>query len=507
MELSCSGSIMELRPYQKEFVSEVFKGVEQYRRVIAVAPTGAGKGFMMGFIVEHYLQQGKRVLILSARTEILKQNLKYVENFGNKADFVNPNQRSVPTAQVTVAMAQTMRRRVEKTEWLAWLKSIDMLIIDEAHEQVSDFIHGYISNECELIGLTATPRRYAKMKQLGSLYMAIVSTINVRQLVEMGYLAKPTLYSIAAPKLDDVPIDGRGDYKQSILAKRFDDRVLYSGLISEFKRLVHNKKTIVFCVSAKQAIGVTKEFNDNGITAQYVLSGSFEDDSTYSGDRDEVFAQFKRGDFQVLVNVGVAVSGLDIPEIECVVTNFATVSVCKWKQCLGRAARTTPTKKEFTIIDCGANYKRLGRYEDDIPLCLWHDTNPSGDSMVLKQCPEDKKDINGKYGCGQFVPVSCKVCPSCGRVFVTEKHEAIMRLEEIADGDRQNDIVAWAADKYLNEQWKLPRIMIQVCLANPNNERKAFREVYRGLFPEKSEQDANKYYFMFNKQFGHIYKK
>lgn len=496
---------MELRPYQKEFVDEVFRGVEQYQRVIAVAPTGAGKGFMMGFIVEHYLRQGKRVLILSARTEILKQNLKYVANFGNEADFVNPKQRNIPTSQITVAMAQTMRRRVDKWEWASWVKSIDLLIIDEAHEQSSDFIHDYIRAECEAIGLTATPHRYGKMKQLGSLYRAVVSTINVRRLVEMGYLARPTLYSIAAPKLDDAPVDSNGDYRHSFLAKRFDDRTLYSGLVSEFKRLVPYMKTIVFCVSSKQAIGVTKEFNDNGISARYVLSGSFESDTECSGERSEVFEQFKRGDFQVLVNVGVAVSGLDIPDIECVVTNFATLSVCKWKQCLGRAARTTPTKKTFVIIDCGANYKRLGRYEDDIPLCLWHDTNSGGDSMILKQCPEDKPDINGKRGCGEFVPVSCKVCPSCGRVFVTEKHEAVMRLEEIAEGDRQNDIVAWAADKYINEHWKLPRIMIQVCLANPKNERKAFKAVYKGLFPEKTEQDANKYYFVFGKQFGHLF--
>lgn len=498
---------MELRLYQQEFVDEVFRGVEQYQRVIAVAPTGAGKGFMMGFIVEHYIKQGKRVLILSARTEILKQNLKYVANFGNEADFINPKQRDIPTAQVTVAMAQTMRRRVEKAEWVTWVHGIDMLIIDEAHEQASDFIHDYIRTDCEVIGLTATPRRYAKMKQLGSMYRAIVSTINVKTLVEMGYLAKPTLYSIAAPKLDDVPVDSNGDYRQTVLARRFDDRVLYSGLVSEFKRLVPDKKTIVFCVSSKQAIGVTEEFNANGISARYVLSGSFDSDATYSGERSEVFRQFKDGEFQVLVNVGVAVSGLDIPDIECVVTNFATVSICKWKQCLGRAARTTPTKREFVIIDCGANYKRLGRYEDDIPLCLWHDTNPCGDSMVLKQCPEDKPDINGKRGCGEFVPVSCKVCPSCGRIFVTEKHEAVMRLEEIADGDRQNDIIAWAADKYVHEHWKLPRIMIQVCLANPNNERRAFKAVYRGLFPGKTDQDANKYYFMFCKQFGHIFGK
>ena len=37
----------------------------------------------------------------------------------------------------------------------------------------------------------------------------------------------------------------------------------------------------------------------------------------------------------------------------------------------------------------------------------------------------------GNKGCGRLVPMSCKICPACGRVFITEKHEYQLYLEEV----------------------------------------------------------------------------
>jgi len=239
---------------------------------------------------------------------------------------------------------------------------------------------------------------------------------------------------------------------------------------------------------------------ERGISAKYVLSGSFDDDTAYSGERSEVFDAFKRGDFQVLVNVGIAVAGTDIPDIECIVANFATTSMSKWRQAIGRGCRIAPNKKEFFILDAGDNIRRLGMFDTEVSWSLWHDTSSGGGLQILKDCPEDKIDINHKHGCGARVPVSCKVCPACGFKFPTDKDMVQLHLEEVSENDEEDDLVSWAAKKKL-EGWNLNRILIQCCLANVDEDKKAFSEVYSSLYPDKTAKDVNRYWWMWKKNF------
>ena len=48
----------------------------------------------------------------------------------------------------------------------------------------------------------------------------------------------------------------------------------------------------------------------------------------------------------------------------------------------------------------------------------------------------------------------------------------------------------------------MSRILISVCISNPENMRKAFTRGYLAMSPGKTEKDAHKYYFVFMKQFG-----
>ncbi len=494
--------MIQLRDYQQTAVDEIRSALAQYKRCLFCAPTGSGKGFLLGFMASEAAKKGRKVLILSDRTEILKQNIKYVANFQSDVSFINPKQRTIPDGQIVVAMTQTMKRRVEKQEWADYLLTFDFVIIDEAQSCVSDYIHHYLKPNVWLLGLSGSPQRYGKMTQLGSLYAALVETVTIKELINLGYLSKAKLYSIAAPKMDDVPIDyNSGEYNQKALAKKFEDRTLYKGIVSEYIRLVNGKKALCFCVSATQTISVTEEFNRCGVSAKYVLSSSFDSDEVYSGERSEIFEQFKRGEFTVLVNCGVAVAGLDIPDIEVVIANYATMSLVKWLQSLGRGARVTDTKHEFYILDAGMNYERLGRYEDDRIFCLWHNESAGGGIQQMKLCDSTKPDRNGKYGCNTLIPNTCKVCPKCGKILVDEKWDYILHLEEVKDEAAENSIESYVTARRL-DGWSIPRILIGLCTANTDNMRKAFIRGYLALSPNKTEKDAGKYYYVFMKQFG-----
>jgi superfamily II DNA or RNA helicase len=491
--------MITLRPYQEEAVSEIRTALAKYRRIVFCAGTGSGKTVIFSYIASTSQRFNRKVLILSDRTEILTQNGGSIERMGCEVGYVNPKNRNVPKTNITCSMTQTLRRRCDKPEWAAYLKSVDILIIDECHVQVSDFIHGYMSEKCFILGVTATPQRTGHANQLGRFYNALVTNVSVKKLIEQGYLAKCHHYSVAAPDLDGVGIDsGTGDYNKRQLAARFENKQVYTGVINEYLRITPHKKAICFCVSSKQAIDMTEEFNNHGITAKYVLSGDFDSDETYSGKRNEVFEGFARNEFEVLVNVGICTAGFDAKDVEVVILNFSTVSLSKYLQSVGRGSRVTETKHDFWVLDAGRNHARFGLYDKDREWCLWHDEHSSTGMVATKICDTTKADENGHKGCGAMVPNTCKVCPCCGYVFPTEKFLYECHLEEVRESDEKSTIERFVAEKRL-EGWKMARILIQVCLANAGNERKAFMEAYAVLAPDKTEAEAAKYYWVWRK--------
>jgi hypothetical protein len=74
------------------------------------------------------------------------------------------------------------------------------------------------------------------------------------------------------------------------------------------------------------------------------------------------------------------------------------------------------------------------------------------------------------------------------------------QLEEVIENS-EDSIEQYCCKKRL-EGWKMSRILISLCLANTDNMKKAFVKGYLSMNKDKTEYDANKYYFVFMKQFG-----
>ena len=492
--------MIELRAYQRKAVEEIRTALNKYRRILFCAPCGMGKTICFSYIAGKQYALDRKVLIISNRCEILNQNGGAIENFGIDIEYINPHNKNIPKKKVVCAMAQTLKRRIQKPEWEEYIRSFDFFIIDECHSCDSDFIHPYIGQKAFLLGCSATPVRRSHQAQLGNFYKAMVVSVTVKELIGLRFLSRSHHYSIIAPSLEGLNIDsGTGDYNRKQLAARYESKKLYTGIVKEYLRLTPHKKAICFCVSARQAIEITQEFNHNGVSAKYVLSGSFDEDATYSGKRERVFDEFKHNEFEVLVNVSVCTAGFDQRDIEVVILNFATVSLSKYLQAVGRGSRVTDTKHDFYVLDAGCNVNKFGIYEADRQFCLWHDDHKSSGVMALKECDSTKKDINGKLGCGQLVPSTVKVCPACGYVFRTEQYEYQLHLEEVTESNAAETIAGMVAQKRL-EGWSTARIMVQVCLKNAGQERKAFIEAYRVLNPHKDINDAMKYWYVFKHQ-------
>ena len=480
---------MELREYQNTLIAETRQALAKHKHIIVQSPTGSGKGVLIGSMASMAARKGNRVLILAHSEEILTQDAGHVRKWGVDAAEVFAKTRKRPDVECCCMMAQTLRQRLKKEDWVNWFGTFKLIILDECHRAEFDFVfeQSGIGNKF-VIGLSASPARYGQMRQLGLDYGAVVIGPSVRSLIDQGYLCKCRLFSLDAPSMDDVEWSScRGDYNLGQMAQKFKSRARYVGAVDNYERLCKGQKCLVFCCSSEQTIELTKEFCERGIEAKYCLSGDFDEDGEYSGERKDVVKAFARGEFPVLVNYGLFTTGIDIPDIKVVMLMFSTTSLVKYMQCLGRASRIAPGKNnEFLCLDFGRNYERLGRYEDDRAWSVWHNTGSSGGPAPVKECPQ----------CHRLVPVSWTDCKFCDYHFPTVHEIFQAELQEIVAENDEETIEGYVARKKL-QNWKNDWILRDICQKHPDDMKGAFMKAIEVLRTSHGENISPKYWHFF----------
>lgn len=482
---------MALRDYQENSVTEIRNSLRKYHHVIYQLPTGGGKGVVLGSIASMGVQKGTRVLILGHSEEIVKQNASHALRWGAVTAIVTSRVKKAPTGSCVSMMAQTLQQRIKKDGWRDWLNSFQMIILDECHRAEFNFIFDVIGPTVYVIGFSASPSRYGSQRQLGLDYEAIVTGPSVQRLIDLGWLCRCRLFSLDAPKLDGVEWSAqRGDYNLGQMAAKFKSEAKYVGAVENYERICKGEKCLIFCCSSEQTIGITKEFHAHGIDARYCLSGSFDEDEDYSGERKDIVNAFRNNEFPVLVNYGLFTTGIDIPDIKVVMLMFSTTSLVKYLQCLGRASRPAPGKDgTFICLDFGGNYERLGRYEEDREWSVWHKPTAGGGAPPLKECEV----------CHRLVAVQYHQCPFCGYIWPTRQDIYKAELTEILEEDdklEKETIKGYVARMKLagkNSNW----ILVNVCIKNAGNEKKAFMEAIKVLRKDDGTAYSPTFWFFF----------
>lgn len=125
---------MELRPYQQE-AREAVEGqwAQGNQRTLLVLPTGCGKTIVFAKITEDCVRQGRRVLILAHRGELLDQAAdKIKRSTGLGCAVEKAEQTSLDSwYRVTVGSVQTLMR--EKRLGQFDPSHFGTIVIDEAH--------------------------------------------------------------------------------------------------------------------------------------------------------------------------------------------------------------------------------------------------------------------------------------------------------------------------------------------------------------------------------------
>ncbi len=425
--------MISLRPYQEEAINAIrnhFAGGR--RRILLQAPTGAGKTVMFTAMVKSTVDRGRSALIITDRVELLKQAGGSLMKFGLIADTIAAHTRYIRPHHLYVGMLETLSRRAKNKAYQHLLKSIDLIILDEAHKNSFNKLFPLFNSKSFIIGATATPVRFGRQPQLKDFYDGMVETSSIGELIRLGYLAPARTFGITVD-LKGVRVKG-GEFRADDLGEVYKNPQLYSGVVKNWIKHTPGSKTLVFSATVENSQAVCREFNDRGINAVHL------DANVPKDRRSDILNRFKQGDFPVLCNVGILTTGFDDPSIETIVLYRATKSLPLFLQMCGRGSRIYPGKSEFAILDFGNNVRRHGFWEEDRVWSLEHKhvkKTPREDTVDVKYCPE----------CDALLPFKTRVCPHCGYVLIKEREPEEAELEELSYSDIQMIADALSVDE------------------------------------------------------------
>ena len=379
---------MRLRDYQEDLYRKTVQAFKEgKRRVLVVAPCGAGKSYLFAEMIR---RTAGECLVLVHRNELKQQHRELFDALGIK--------------NARIETYQTESRRLGQNP------KPRLLVVDEAHLSRSNSWQKIIQYyDTWTVGMSATPCRLDG-RSLGDTYDELIQGVDVRWLIEHQRLAP---YEYYAPTL--VEADGlrtlAGDYVATDLERLMMGRAIYGDVIATYKRLAPGERSIVYCVSVKHARETASAFNSAGIRAESLSAG------TTPGRRAEIMEDFKAGKITVLCNCTLLSEGISIDEISCVMMLRPTESVALGIQQMMRCMRYQPGKTA-KIIDFCANFTRIGLPDDesrewslDKQMVRKKQLNDEGD-FYIRSCPQC-------YLTFQTAPV----CPYCGAVYPLKPRE------------------------------------------------------------------------------------
>ena len=399
-----------LRHYQDKCLSDIRAAlIAGKRRIVAVAPTGAGKTLMFALgIAKPALAKGKVTWIVAPRRQLVLQTSRKLDEIGcnDHSIMMGGHWRFRADAPIQVCSVDTLRNRFGK------VPEPDIIILDECHHfAMGNSWEKVVSHheQAIVIGFTATPIRLDNMG-LGDFFDHIVVATTIKELIEMGFLVEPIWAQGPMPDLVGVRSLG-GDYNQKDLAEKVDRPKLVGDAIKEYLQKAPGKRCCCFAINVLHSQHLVEEARAAGITAEHL------DASTPDSVRQHVIKQVEKGEVMFLSSVGLFTEGFDLPAIECVLLCRPTKSLSLYIQMAGRGLR--PKKgiaepgEHCVFLDCAGLAQQHGSI---LQHRAWRlektrkrtkKTSPLPKEVMLRVCPHCAAPLVGD-------PPPA-ICPDCGK--------------------------------------------------------------------------------------------
>ncbi len=359
---------MHLRNWQKKIIDNFPSIINEHRRFILKAPTGAGKTVLASEIVERFYK-GKKIIVLCHRLVLLEQLEKAL---GEKHTVrkLAVSDTGPAFEDYNILLSTSMRAKQVLRDAVA---KADLIIVDEAHRVspngrgykriLDDFVeHG--KADAQFIGLTASPERRTgdQRDQLNLAFDAIIDCASIEDLIRENILVQPEYRPHFVHDLDLDAIDvSSGDFpvaklSSTIIKSSMIDYAIWS--YSE-ERLKLSKKPVSawFCADISVAEATLQNIRQYNIEAAIVTA------ATPIKERMRLLAKHESGEIEAIVSVGVLAEGWDNPHCNIIVHLRPTLSKVLWGQSVGRGLRSAPGKEKCVVIDVSSNWSTFGPVE------------------------------------------------------------------------------------------------------------------------------------------------
>ncbi len=435
---------MHLRNWQQQFIDEFPSIINQHRRFIVKAPTGAGKTVLASELVDRFYK-GKKIIVLCHRLVLLEQLEKA---FGEKHTVrkLAVSDTGPAFEDYDILLSTSMRAK----EVLAdAIPKADLIIVDEAHrvspngagyKRIIDNFNEHGKAGAQFIGLTASPERRTgdQRDQLNLAFDAIIDCANIEDLIKEGVLVQPVYRPHFVHDLDLGSIDiSSGDFPVAKLAPAIIKSSMIDYAIWSYNeerlKLATKPVSAWFCADISVAEATLRNIRQYGIEAAIVTA------RTPIKKRMDLLARHESGDIEAMVSVGVLAEGWDNPHCNIIVHLRPTLSKVLWGQSVGRGLRSAPGKDKCIVIDVSSNWSTFGPVEK-LEWSLWshrrsymqymnrfnwigqqQDSNNGSDRYLL--C---KNELPNKTRCSHIYKKNAyenDTCPVCGTYAAVDIHQ------------------------------------------------------------------------------------
>lgn len=351
--------IVEERQYQLDCIEAVFAALRQFSKVLISVPTGGGKTVIFSLISESLVGQGKRILILAHRDELIDQAiLEIFEATGIVAEKEKAEWEATLRAPIVVASVQTMVRRLPK--WPA--DHFELVVLDEAHHILSPMWLSVANHfSAGKLGVTATPHR-GDQQNLGDFFenvayeIPMISAHNEEPLglINQGFLC-PIVIRSEPIKIKLEVKDENGQVKavgseSSDAGKDFDKNHIAMAIEPYLDEIAVKiaehagmRRTLAFLPLIKTSHKFVESCRKAGINAEHI--------DGLSEDRKEKLRRFKNWEFDLLSNAMLLSEGFNDPGINCIVVLRPTQSQPLYAQMVGRGTRNAFGKENLLLLD------------------------------------------------------------------------------------------------------------------------------------------------------------
>lgn len=413
-----SSTFPEPRPFQQTAHEKLRQGARDgHRCQMVMAPTGAGKSYLGLRIIHEALRKGRRGLFVCDRTTLINQTSAAADQYGLSAHGVIQAQhwRYNPDMPFQIASAQTLARR-------QWPES-DVVVIDEAHTQLTTWVEYAQRTKSMVVGLSATPFS----KGLGRIFTNLINAATMAELTESGVLVPMRVFSCTRVDMRGAETAG-GEWTDRAAEER--GMQIIGDVVTEWIKFGENRKTIVFGSTIAHCEELCQQFNESGVMASVFTS------KTTAAEREALLQEYRKPDsaLRVLVSVEALAKGFDVPDVGCVcdvrpLRKSLSTAIQMW----GRGLRASPEtgKTDCLLLDFSGN---IIRFAEDFET-IFHeglDALDAGEKLdkAIRRDEDEDKEPRGCPKCG-YKPF-LKRCMACGhehRSASLVEHEAGQMVE------------------------------------------------------------------------------